>query len=463
MRIEKDSMGEMQVHDEALYGASTQRAVLNFPVSGWRFGRTFISALGLIKASAALVNERLGLLEPGKAAAIRRAAEEVAEGRHDDHFVVDVFQTGSGTSTNMNANEVIANRAAEIRGGRRGGKDIHPNDDVNMCQSSNDVIPSAIHVAACLALRRDLLPALDGLEAALAAKAGEFRGVIKAGRTHLQDATPVTLGQEFSGYAAQIREGAARLRRAETSMLELALGGTAVGTGVNAHPDFARLAIGELAQRTGIPFVEARNHFEAQAAQDAVVEMSGMLKALSCSLIKIANDLRWLAAGPRCNLAEIRLPEIQPGSSIMPGKVNPVICESVMMVAAQVIGADAAITVAGQHGNFELNVMMPVMAHNLLEAMRLLAACARNFVNNCISGISADERQCREYGEASLSNCTPLARAVGYDMTAKIAKLALSEGLSVREAALRLSAASAEDLDKILDLRAMAGLEPERG
>ena len=463
MRTEKDSMGEMLVPDEALYGASTQRAVLNFPVSGWRFGREFISALGLIKAAAARVNEQLGLLPQTKAAAIIGAAEETVAGALDSQFVVDIFQTGSGTSTNMNANEVIANRAAEILGGARGGKDIHPNDDVNMGQSSNDVIPTAMHVAACVAVERSLVPALQQLQTALADKAHEFAEVIKAGRTHLQDATPVTLGQEFGGYAAQIEYGIERLRRAETSMRELALGGTAVGTGVNTPPEFAPRVIAELAAMTGIGFVEARNHFEAQAAQDAVVEMSGVLKTIACSLIKIANDIRWLAAGPRCSLAELQLPEIQPGSSIMPGKVNPVICESVMMVAAQVIGADAAITVACQHGNFELNVMMPVMAHNLLEAMRLVAACSRNFAEQCITGIRANEARCRSYAEASLSNCTPLARVIGYDTTAKIAKIALAENLSVREAALRSNVMPAAELDAILDLRAMTGRNPRKG
>lgn len=456
MRIEKDSMGEMQVPDEALYGASTQRAVLNFPVSGLRFSRRFIAALGLIKIAAARANAGLGLLASDKLDLIVRAAGEVRDGALDAQFVLDIFQTGSGTSTNMNTNEVIANRACELAGGTRGDKGlVHPNDHVNMSQSSNDVIPSAMHVAAALAIKDDLLPALAALQAGLQAKSVEFSDVVKAGRTHLQDATPVTLGQEFGGYAAQISQGSARLQRALTSLRELALGGTAVGTGINTHPEFAGRAIAELSSMSGFDFVEAGNHFEAQGAKDAVVELSGQLKTIAVSLMKIANDIRWLAAGPLCSLGELQLPEIQPGSSIMPGKVNPVICESVMMVAAQVMGNDTTVMICGQHGNFELNVMMPAMAHNILESIHLLASASRNFVKQCISGIKANREKCAEYGGKSLSICTALAPKIGYDLTAKIAKQALQQGRTVREVTLELSGLSADEVDRILDLKAM--------
>ena len=458
MRTEKDSMGEMQVPDDALYGASTQRAVLNFPISGARFSRSFISALGLVKLASARANERLDLLPKDKAEAIIQAAQEVVDGRLYGQFVLDIFQTGSGTSTNMNANEVIANRALEILGAQRGGNQlIHPNDHVNLGQSSNDVIPTAMHVALCLELRRDLIPALEQLRLSLSAKTQQFRDVLKAGRTHLQDATPITLGQEFSGYAAQIQHGIERLERGMIAARALALGGTAVGTGLNAHPDFGKIAVTELARLTGIGFEEACNHFEAQAAQDAVMEMSGMLKTLACSFMKIANDIRWLAAGPRCGLGELKLPEVQPGSSIMPGKVNPVICESVMMVAAQVIGNDAAVCVGAQWGNFELNTMLPVMAHNVLESVRLLAACARSFAVKCVNGIEADIERCRHYAESSLSNCTPLAPLIGYDITAQIAKYALAHEVTVKEAALALGALREDEIDKVLDLKAMTG------
>jgi len=456
MRIERDSMGDMEVPDGALYGASTQRAVLNFPISNLRFSRRFITALGYIKLASARVNQRLGLLPKDKAEAICKAAQEVADGTLYDQFVIDLFQTGSGTSTNMNANEVIANRAIEILGGRRGDKNlIHPNDHVNMCQSSNDVIPAAIYIAAALALRELLLPALQKLADALHAKADEFNGVIKAGRTHLQDATPITLGQEFSGYEAQVRYCLERLERAEPPLLELPLGGTAVGSGMNAHPDFARLTIEEINKLTGGRFIEARNHFEAQGACDALVEMSGQLKAVACALMKVANDIRWLGAGPRCGLFEIRLPEVQPGSSIMPAKVNPVICESLMMVAAQVIGNDACITVAAQHRNFELNTMLPVTAHNLLEAIELLSSGVRNFCTKCVIGLQANVERCREYAEKSLSTCTALAPKIGYDNAAKVAKKAYQENKSVRQAALEMKVLDPKELDKVLDLTAM--------
>jgi len=456
MRVEKDSMGEMQVPDSALYGASTQRAVLNFPVSKLRFSKRFVGALGTIKLAAARANQALGLLPADKAAPICKACEEVRSGALYEHFVLDVFQTGSGTSTNMNANEVIANRAIEIMGGKRGDKELlHPNDHVNMSQSSNDVIPSAIHVSANQAIVEDLLPALSLLRDALKKKEKEFSSVIKSGRTHLQDATPITLGQEFSGYAAQVEQGIERIKRSQTSLLELALGGTAVGTGLNTHPEFPKKTIEEISKLTGIKFLEAKNHFEAQGARDAAVEMSGQLRTVACSLIKIANDIRWLAAGPRCNLFEIRLPEIQPGSSIMPAKVNPVVCESVMMVAAHVIGNDACISVSGSHGNFELNVMLPVIAYNLLESIELLASVSKNFVERCISGITANVERCKEYAEKSLATCTSLAPKVGYDLAAKIAKKAFAEDKTVREVAAEMGVLDQAELDRVLDLMAM--------
>ncbi len=456
MRIEKDSMGEMQVADDALYGASTQRAVLNFPISDLRFPKEFIAALGVIKKSAALANHALGLLPEDKLKPICAAADEVISGALYKQFVVDVFQTGSGTSTNMNANEVIANRAAVLMGGKLGDKNlVHPNDHVNMSQSSNDVIPTAIHVSLLVAIEKKLIPGLKKLQQALQAKEREFAQIIKAGRTHLQDATPITLGQEFGGYAAQIDQGIKRLQRSRESLKELALGGTAVGTGLNTHPKFPSLAIAEIVKLTGVEFVEASNHFEAQAARDAVVEMSGQFRTIACSLIKIANDIRWLAAGPRCSLGELRLPEIQPGSSIMPAKVNPVICEAVMMVASRVIGNDACIAIGGQHGNFELNVMLPIIGHSSLESANLLASVAETFVDKCISGIKANEDVCKRYAELSLATCTSLAPIVGYDKAAKVAKDAYAEGLTVREMALKQELLPPEELDKALDLMAM--------
>lgn len=456
MRKEKDSMGEMEVPDTALYGASTQRAVLNFQVSNLRFSNRFIAAVGIIKLAAARANASLGLLDEKKAGLISQACEEVISGALSEHFVVDVFQTGSGTSTNMNANEVIANRVTELLGGARGDKSlVHPNDHVNMSQSSNDVIPTAIHLAANEAVEEVLKPALVRLRDALEAKSREFAGVIKAGRTHLQDATPITLGQEFSGYAAQISQGIARITRAQTSLVELALGGTAVGTGLNTHPEFPRRAIAEINRKTGRTYREADNHFEAQGARDAAVEMSGQLKTLACSLMKIANDIRWLAAGPRCSLGELALPEIQPGSSIMPAKVNPVICESVMMVAAHVMGNDTCICVAGQHGNFELNVMLPVIAHNLLESIELLGNVSNTFVTKCIDGIRANEAKCREYAEKSLATCTSLAPKIGYDKAAEIAKRAYKEDKTVREVARETGVLGDEELNRVLNLEAM--------
>ena len=455
MRIERDSMGEMEVPDDALYGASTQRAVLNFPISGLRFGRGFIWALGLLKGSAATVNKELGIVDGEIADAVMRAADEVMEGEHDAHFVLDIFQTGSGTSTNMNANEVIANRATQILGGEVGSKLVHPNDHANASQSSNDVIPTAIHVAAVAALEQDLIPAARELAAALRSKAVEFDGVVKSGRTHLMDATPVRLGQEFGGYATQLDKGVSRLEGALAELYELALGGTAVGTGINAPPAFAPQTIEVMAARSGFPFREADDHFEAQGAKDAVVSASGTLKTLAVSLFKIANDLRWMASGPRTAIAEIRLPELQPGSSIMPGKVNPVIPEMTMQVAAQVIGNDAAVTWGGANGNFELNVMMPMIAHSLLESAALLASACTVLREKCIEGITADEARATYLLEQNVIIITALVPIIGYDLAAKVAKKAFSEGRGVREVALEMAVLPPEELDAALDLYPM--------
>ncbi len=444
-RIERDSMGEMRVPREALWGASTQRAVENFPISGWRFPRAFIRALGLIKHAAARANEDLGLLDPARAAAIRAAAAEVAAGTLDAHFVVVVFQTGSGTSTNMNANEVIATRAAAT------GPAVHPNDHVNLGQSSNDVIPTAMHVAAAEGLAHDLLPALDALAHALRDKARELDDVVKIGRTHLQDATPMRLGQELGGHARQVELAAARLRDAARGLEELAIGGTAVGTGINTHPEFAVRVAGLLADATALPFREATNHFEAQAAKDAVVQLSGTLKTAAVALTKIANDVRWLASGPRCGLGEITIPATQPGSSIMPGKVNPVIAEALCQVAAFVIGADLTVTLAGQSGNFELNVMMPVMAHQQLESIRILAAAVRVFTERCVIGIRAERARAAAAVEQSLAMCTALAPVIGYDAAAAIAKESYATGKTVREIALARRVLPEDQLTRILD------------
>jgi len=451
-RIEKDSMGEIRVPEAALYGAQTQRALENFPISGIRFSREFIRAIGEIKLVAARTNRDLGLLEAVIAEAIERAAIEVVAGELDDQFVLDIFQTGSGTSTNMNANEVISNRAIQLLGGVLGSKSpVHPNDHVNMCQSSNDVIPTAMHVAVMESIEHSLIPALRKLHEALAAKSVEFDAIVKIGRTHLQDATPVRLGQEFGGYARQVELGIHRLEKLRDTLSELALGGTAVGTGINTHPEFPGRAIEHLSQLTGLRFREASNHFEAQGGKDALVEASGALKTIAVSFTKIANDIRWLASGPRCGIGEIRLPETQPGSSIMPGKVNPVIAESVLMAAAQVIGNDLTITVSGQAGVFELNTMMPVMAHNLLESIRLLAASATNFADRCVVGIQADEVRCAEMVEKSLAMCTALAPEIGYDAAAAIAKESYKTGKTVREIALEKNILSPERLREILD------------
>src|SRR5215468_2774876 len=451
-RIEKDSMGEMHVPESALHGASTQRAVLNFPVSGYRFSRPFIRALGLIKWGAAQANHDLGLLDAHRSALIVQAAEEVAEGKLDDHFPLDIFQTGSGTSTNTNANEVIANRCAQLAGKAIGSRSlVHPNDHVNMGQSSNDVIPSAIHISAAEQLKTHLVPALEKLQAAFDAKAKEFWDIIKIGRTHLMDATPLRLGQEFSGYAQQVAYAKMRAERSIEILRELALGGTAVGTGLNRHKDLPTRILRHLEQRTGIAFYEAKNHFEAQGGKDAVVEVSGHLRTIAVSLFKIANDIRWLGSGPRCGIGEIQLPATQPGSSIMPGKMNPVMAESVMMVCAQVIGNDVTITWAGANGNFELNVMMPVMAHDILESIRLLANVVDIFCEKCVRGIVANEERCRELVELSMAMVTSLAPKIGYDRAAEIAKESAKTGRTVREIARAKKILPEDELERALN------------
>jgi fumarate hydratase class II len=458
MRTERDSMGEMSVPAEAYYGASTARAVENFPISDLRLPRGFVAALGLIKWSAAEVNKKLGLLDERRAGLIQQAAQEVIDGRLDHHFVVDIFQTGSGTSTNMNANEVIASRANEIATGKRGGKDpVHPNDHVNMQQSSNDVIPTAMHVAAATALDRHLVPALLHLAEALEVKVEQYDDVVKIGRTHLQDATPIRLGQELSGYAAQARLGALRANKAINALRELPLGGTAVGTGINSHPAYATLAIAAIAHKSGLDFVEAKNHFEGQGAKDAIVECSGFLKTIAISLSKIANDIRWLASGPRCGIGEISIPATQPGSSIMPGKVNPVMSEMMLQVAAQVVGNDATIALAGSGlgSTFELNVMMPVMAYNLIQSIELLSRAARVFADRTVKGLEANRERCEGLVEQSLAMCTSMAPVIGYDKAAEIAKESMKTGKTVREVAREKNVLPDGELDRVLDPRRM--------
>ncbi len=452
-RIEKDSMGEMQVPDDALFGAQTARAMDNFNVSGQGIGREMIFALGLIKRSAAKVNKGLGLLDSDIADAVMEAAREVAGGIHDDHFPVDTFQTGSGTSSNMNANEVIANRAIQIQGGEMGSKSIHPNDHVNLGQSSNDVFPTAIHVAACVQIEEKLIPALNKIHSCLLDKAGEFDSIIKTGRTHLQDATPIRLGQEFSGFASQVDHALAHVRDASRHMQELAIGGTAVGTGINTHPEFGARMAEELSTATGISFREAVNHFEAQAAQDAAVQLSGSLKTLAVGLMKIANDIRWLGSGPRLGLGELKLPPVQPGSSIMPGKINPVIAESLIMVCAQVIGNDAAITLGGLYANFQLNTMLPLIARNLLEQIRLLANGSDMFTDKLLEGVTSDKEHIEELNERSLSLVTALAPVIGYDLSADIAKEAYKTGKNIRQVVLEKKILTEQKLDQLLDLR----------
>ncbi|MFF5423259.1 MULTISPECIES: class II fumarate hydratase [unclassified Streptomyces] len=456
-RIEHDSMGEVRVPAHAKWRAQTQRAVENFPVSGQRLERAHIEALARIKAAAARVNAELGVIDKDRAEAIAEAAGEVAEGRWDEHFPVDVFQTGSGTSSNMNTNEVIATLATERL---PEGREVHPNDHVNASQSSNDVFPSSIHIAATAAVTRDLIPALEHLADSLERKSAEFATVVKSGRTHLMDATPVTLGQEFGGYAAQVRYGIERLRAALPRLAELPLGGTAVGTGINTPAGFSAAVIAEVARATGLPLTEARDHFEAQGARDGLVETSGQLRTIAVSLTKIANDLRWMASGPRTGLAEINLPDLQPGSSIMPGKVNPVIPEAVLMVAAQVTGNDTTVAVAGAAGNFELNVMLPVMAKNLLESVRLLANASRLLADRTVDGITANVERAREYAESSPSVVTPLNKYIGYEEAAKVAKKSLAERKTIREVVLESGYVergdlTVEQLDEALDVLRM--------
>ena len=448
-------MGEVLVPADAYWGASTQRAVDNFPVSGQRMPRRFIEALGLIKWAAAHVNETLGDVDARRADAIRQAADEVIAGKLDEHFVVDIFQTGSGTSTNMNANEVIANRASEILGGARGSKEVHPNDHVNAGQSSNDAIPSAIHLATLMGLRDELEPALTTLTGALRAKAELWAEIVKPGRTHLMDATPVTVGQVFGGYATQIAKGLERIADAKVRLSELALGGTAVGTGLNAHDGFAAAAIERIAERTGIAVREADDHFEAQSTKDACVEISGTLRVLAASLMKIGNDLRWLGSGPRTGLGELKLPELQPGSSIMPGKVNPVIPEVVTQVAVQVYGNDAAVAFAGSQSNFELNVYMPVIARNLLESVDLLSAACRLLVSKCLEDLEVDTDRARFLVEQSFPIVTVLVPAIGYDLCAQISKEAFKSNRSIREVTLEKGVLTEQALDEALDLLQM--------
>jgi len=451
-RIERDSMGEMTVPAGAYWGAQTQRAVENFPISGYRFGRRFVRALGLIKQAAARVNLALGRLDSQRADLIVKASQEVVEGKLDDHFVLDIFQTGSGTSSNMNANEVISNRAIELAGGKIGSREpVHPNDHVNLGQSSNDVIPAAIHVAIAEAVKHDLLPGLERLEQALRGKAAAFDGIVKIGRTHLQDATPVRLGQEFAGFARQVELGHMRATKAIKALRELPIGGTAVGTGINTHPEFGGRMAEALSEATGIEFVEAADHFEAQAAKDAVSEASGQIRTIAVSLNKIANDIRLLGSGPRCGIGEISLPATQPGSSIMPGKVNPVMSEMLVQVCAQVLGNDTAVQLACRESFFELNVGMPLMAHNLLESVRLLGAAVRVFADRCVAGLEANQERCRELIEGSLAMCTSLAPLIGYDQAAAIAKEAYATGKTVRQVARERKVLSDAELDKALD------------
>ncbi len=447
-RQEKDTMGTVLVPQSAYYGPQTQRAADNFPIGDLKLPASFIRALARVKECSARVNKELGFLDAKRARAIAAAAREIVDGQLGDQFVVTVFQTGSGTSTNMNMNEVIACRANEILSGKKSGKSpVHPNDHVNLSQSSNDVIPSAIHIAALMSIRQHLIPSLNLLRQSLAKKAKKFANIHKIGRTHLQDAVPMLLGHEFSGYARQIELGIKRITATEERLCELALGGTAVGTGVNAHPEFATRVIAQLSKETKISFQEAANHFEAQAAQDAAVETSGALKTLAVSLVKIANDIRWLASGPRCGIGEINLPSLQPGSSIMPGKINPVIPEAVIQVAAQVMGNDTAVMMGGQSGNFELNVMLPVMAYNLLQSIDLLASAADVFAKKCIDGISANPETCAGYIEKSLALATGLVPKIGYDKAAAVSQKAYQSGKMIREVLLEEKILSEKEFD----------------
>jgi fumarate hydratase class II len=460
-RVEKDSLGEVRIPEGQLYGASTQRAVENFGVSGIRFPRCFIRALGLIKLAAAKINSELGLLEEATAKAIEAAAESVANGAYDDHFVVDVFQTGSGTSTNMNANEVIASVAAISLGGKSGDRGlVHPNDHVNMGQSSNDVFPAAIHVTALCGIVEDLIPAAALLRECLERKSNEFAGIVKSGRTHLQDAVPVTLGQEFGGYARQIEQCIGRIESGLGRLSELPLGGTAVGTGLNTHPQFGKRIAEEISRLTGHAFAEAANHFEAQASKDTCVEVSGSLRVLAVALDKIAGDIRWLACGPRAGFSELVLPAVQPGSSIMPGKVNPVIPEMVIQVAAQVVGNDFTVTLGGRGGRFELNHMMPVIAHNLLQSVTILTSACRIFTARCVEGLKADAERCRSTLERNLMLATALAPEIGYDRAAEIAKEAYSSGRTIREVLEAKDVLPRKRIDALLDVMRMVRRKP---
>jgi len=448
-RNEEDILGAIQVPKDAYYGAQTQRAFLNFPISGLKFDREFIFALGLTKYAALKANLNLGLMDKKLAKAIERASIEVMEGKWDHEFVVDIFQTGSGTSTNMNANEVIANRANEILGGSKGNyKPIHPNDHVNKGQSTNDIFPTALHIASVLLINQKLIPSLKDLHKALLKKSKEFWPIFKIGRTHLQDAVPIRLGQEFKGYARQVKLGIERIQKSIKSLLELPIGGTAVGTGINTHPHFARLAISVINKNTGLKFREASDHFEAQGARDASVEMSGSLKTVAVSLMKIANDIRWLSSGPRCGIGELKLPETQLGSSIMPGKINPVIPESLIQVCAQVIGNDSAITLGGSGGNFELNIMMPLIAYNLIQSIKILSNAIKNFTEKCIMGLEADRKRCEEMIEKSLSLSTFLIPILGYDKTSKITRKAYFENKTIREV-LKEEGIFAKEMDSL--------------
>jgi fumarate hydratase class II len=457
-RTERDALGEVEVPAGALYGAQTQRAIENFPISGQRLPRRLIRALALIKEAAAQVNKAAGSLEPAVADAIIQAAGEVATGHLDEEFPLDIFQTGSGTSSNMNANEVIANRAIALLGGTIGSKKpVHPNDHVNRGQSSNDVMPTAVHLAAAEAIDRDLLPALRHLRESLEAKAQELDPVVKIGRTHLMDAVPIRLGQEFSGYAAQLAATIGRVARAQPSLCELALGGTAVGTGLNADPGFAPRVIARLAVETGLPLRQAPNLFEALATRDGLVEASGALRSAAVSLTKVANDIRWLASGPRCGIGEIHLPDLQPGSSIMPGKVNPVMCEMLLMVCAQVIGNDATVAWGGAAGTFELNVMIPVIAFNFLQSVTILASACRLFADRCVRGITANVERCASLVEQSLALVTALNERIGYDAAAAIARESVATGKTVRQLCLEKAVLPPEELEELLDARRMTG------
>ena len=456
MRKEQDSMGDMLVPDDAYYGAQTQRAVENFPISGIPISKSMIQALGKIKRSAAIVNNELGLLDGERKNAIVQAADEIIEGKFYSQFPIDIYQTGSGTSSNMNCNEILSNRASEIMGGVIGAKDpVHPNDHVNLGQSSNDVIPTAIHIAANTMLEEELIPALQKLVDELDKKAIEFSDIVKIGRTHLQDATPITLGQEFSGYTQMVKNGIKRIQNAQGFLSELAIGGTAVGTGINTKAQFGSLVAKEISRFTGISFIEASNHFEAQGAQDAAVETSGALKTIAVSLSKIANDIRWLGSGPRAGLGELILPAVQPGSSIMPGKTNPVICEAMIQGCAQVIGNDMAITIGGQGGVFELNLMLPLIAHNLTNSITILSNSTNIFTEKLITGLKANKEKCAGYIEGSLAMCTSLAPVIGYDKAAQIAYKAFNSGKTVREIAMEDNVLDKDKLDEILDPKSM--------